>query len=79
MKSGDPVLHIEPSRSSLIKSRDFTTRGINVFVKGDLETGIRIPDIGLRGHLVKLIGSLFSEENRGKFGGVHHAAYNFMI
>ena len=79
MKFGDPLLRIEPSWSSLIKRRDFAAKGINDFVKGHLELGIRTPDIGLRNHLVELIGSLFSEGNGGRFGFVHQAAYNFIM
>jgi hypothetical protein len=79
MKSGKPVLRIEPSWSYLTKRKDFTTRGINDFVKGDLEPVSRTPDIGLRSHLVELIRRLFSEENRGRFGVVHQAAYNFIM
>ena len=73
------MLRIEPSWSSLIKMRGIAARGINDFVKGDLELGTRTPDIGLNSHLIELIGSLFSEGNRGRFGFVHQAAYNFIM
>jgi hypothetical protein len=79
MKSGDPVLHIESSWDSLIKSRDFNVWVINNSLKAYLEPRISDPDIDLRSRLVQLIGSLFSEENRGRFGVEHQEAYNFIM
>jgi hypothetical protein len=70
---------LNPLGATLQKERILLREGINGFVKGDLEPVSRTPDIGLRNHLVELIRRLFSEENRGRFGVVHQAAYNFIM
>jgi hypothetical protein len=70
---------LNPLGATLQKERILLREGINGFVKGDLEPVSRTPDIGLRSHLVELIRRLFSEENRGRFGVVHQAAYNFIM